>query len=58
MIAGFASPEGSASVNEQLAGERAAAVRDYILANTPVSKETILLLTARQTGRDYDGLFR
>ena len=55
VIAGFASPEGSASVNEQLAGERAAAVRDYILANTPVSKETILL---HNGSADWQGLRR
>ncbi|MDF9830676.1 DUF3575 domain-containing protein [Parabacteroides sp. PF5-6] len=53
VIAGFSSPEGSTARNEQLAGERATAVRDYLLAHTTTKKGTVLL---HNGAADWQGL--
>lgn len=53
LIAGFASPEGSASFNEQLAGDRARALKYFVVDNGPVAERAIEIYNG---GVDWYGL--
>ena len=55
MLAGFASPEGSAANNERLASGRSAAMRDYITRNTGLAGDKFVI---HNGGGDWDGLRR
>ena len=41
VIAGFASPEGTAEVNDRLARERAEAIRSYLTENSAISNDQV-----------------
>ena len=53
VIAGFASPEGTAAVNDRLARERAEAIRNYLTGNSGVRAEQVDLYNG---GVDWHGL--
>lgn len=53
VIAGFASPEGSASFNEQLAGDRAMALKYFIMNNASMPESPIKIYNGAV---DWDGL--
>ncbi|MCL2561626.1 MAG: hypothetical protein FWE10_04825 [Rikenellaceae bacterium] len=53
VLAGFASPEGSAAVNDRIAWERAVAMRDFLVANTGISPHRINIYNG---GIDWAGL--
>ena len=53
VVAGFASPEGTQAVNERLAGQRADAIVDFLLANSGVDGRLISLYNG---GPDWYGL--
>lgn len=42
-LKGCASPDGTASANKRLSENRAASLRDYILANTPVPSSSVII---------------
>ncbi len=54
VISGFASPEGSLSLNKQLAQNRATTFRDYIVEHT--SSVTPEMVTIFNGGEDWEGL--
>jgi hypothetical protein len=43
IVMGFSSPEGTAAINDRLAGERASVIRDYILSNTSLRYDDVRL---------------
>jgi outer membrane protein OmpA-like peptidoglycan-associated protein len=53
LVGGFASPEGGSQFNERLARERALAVRDYLIARSPLTIDDMLVHGA---GADWRGL--
>lgn len=55
-LVGYASPEGSTELNDRLAMERAAALKNYLKAN--YTNLPAGLVTVRSGGEDWDGLRR
>jgi outer membrane protein OmpA-like peptidoglycan-associated protein len=53
VIAGFTSPEGSTTLNQRLAHDRAVAVKQFLVANSTVDPETIQIYNG---GVDWVGL--
>ncbi len=53
VIAGFASPEGSAELNERLAWDRAVAVKEFLTENSDIDPRTIRIFSG---GADWAGL--
>lgn len=53
VVAGFASPEGPFEINDRLAWERAVSVKEYIIRNTDMSDESIMLFNG---SADWRGL--
>jgi tetratricopeptide (TPR) repeat protein len=53
VIAGFASPEGTFNYNDQLARDRAAALKSFVVGNTGIPAQKIHIYGG---GEDWDGL--